>query len=58
MSFATGPGSWNNVTYLLSDFTASSADGPWTLDDADIHAVITRRSGGFVDLRWGTDLVG
>ena len=48
VSFSTGPAKWHNVTYSLSDFTASGggADGPWTLTNAEIHAVITKVAGG------------
>jgi hypothetical protein len=53
VSFSTGPGAWNNVTYSRSEFKSSggaSSEGPWTLDSPDIHAVITQRKDGRFDL--------
>ena len=49
MSFATGPDKWSNVTYSISDFknNGGAADGPWTLTNPDIQAVITKRGGHF-----------
>jgi hypothetical protein len=51
VSFATGPGKWNNVTYSLAEFKTGGGDeGPWTLETPDIHAVITHTEGGHFDL--------
>lgn len=52
VSFSTGPNTWKNITYSRAEFRTSGgpADGPWTLENSDIHAVISHRKGGRFDL--------
>jgi hypothetical protein len=48
VSFSVGPDKWNNVSYSLDAFATSggASDGPWTLINSDIHAVITKTTAG------------
>jgi hypothetical protein len=53
VSYATGVGQWNNITYSLTDFKSDGGGhaGRWTLQTPDIHAVITQQAqAGHFDL--------